>query len=372
MTQMFYTSRLRNFTLAFAACVAFSSCSDNKESDPSYNVPGTYNFENVSYVGQTTRISMLDELDTYIKTGNNGEQLDAQIMKNMYANANSPFADASLNAATDKQLKNKTIATAQDDFEALFDAVAAASSAPNHVLGLPAEEGRAGLLTTAEGKSYLVGENGVEYAQVIQKGLMGAVFYFQAVEGYLSDEKIGPAVDNTTVTIGEGTKMEHHWDEAFGYFGAPIDFPTNTTGLKYWANYSNKVDAAIGSNEALMNAFIKGRAAISAKDMKGKDEAAATIRAEWERLVAAVTIHELNAARTNIADQAKKSHYLSEAIGFAMGLQYKTGGRLSAAKYQELIEAIGTNLYDTTAEDINNAINILSTAYEMDRIKGQL
>ncbi|AKD04357.1 DUF4856 domain-containing protein [Pontibacter korlensis] len=369
MAKIFDPTKIRTFTLAVAACMAFSSCSDEKEEDPSYNIPETYNFENVSYAGQTTRLGMLSELDAYIKTGNTGARLDAQKMRNMYANANAPFNDPKLNAATDKQLKNKTIATAQDEFEALFDKVAAASLSS----GVSAVEGLPGLLTTADGsKSYLVDENGVEYAQVITKGLMGAVLYYQAVDGYLTEEKIGAAVDNTTVTPGEGTKMEHHWDEAFGYFGAPVDFPANTTGTKFWANYSNKVDAALGSNKALMDAFIEGRAAISAKDMESKDEAAATVRAEWERLVAAAAIHELNAARTNIAEQAKKSHYLSEAIGFAMGLQYKTGSKLSAAKYQEVMAAIGDNLYDTTAEDINTAINILSTAYEMDAIKGQL
>ena len=373
MISMFSNFKLRSFTLAVAACVVFSSCEDNKEDNPSYNVPETYNFENVSYTGQTQRMQMLDELDAYIKTGHTGARLDAQKMKDMYANTNNAFSDASLNAASSKQLKNKTILTAQPVFEGLFEDVAAASNSVPNVLGIPAEEGRAGRLTTADGsKSYLVNENGLEYAQVIQKGLMGAVFFNQAVEGYLSAEKIGPAVDNTTVTPGEGTKMEHHWDEAFGYFGAPVDFPANTAGAKYWANYSNKVDASLGSNKALMDAFLKGRAAISAKDMEGKDAAAATIRTEWERLVAAAAIHELNAAKTNIADQAKKSHYLSEAIGFIMGLQYKSNPKLSAAKYQEVMNAIGPSLYDTTADDINAAINIISTAYNMDNIKGQL
>lgn len=361
--------KLRTFTLAVAACVAFSSCTDDKEEAPSYNVPETYSFDNVNYAGQTTRLAMLSELDTYIKTGNNGAVLSAAKMKEMYANTNSPFSDANLNADTGKQLKNKTILTAQPVFEGFMDAVAAASQSA----GAAATAGSAGILTSNDGtKKYLVDANGLEYAQVIQKGLMGAVFYNQAVEGYLSAEKIGPTVDNTNVTPGTGTTMEHHWDEAFGYFGAPKDFPTNVADAKYWANYSNKVNPALGSNKVLMDAFLKGRAAISAKDMNGKDEAIATIRTEWERLVAAAAIHELNAAKSNIDDQAKKSHYLSEAIGFAMGLQYKSDRKLSDAKFQEVMNAIGTNLYDTTADDINAAIAILSTAYGMDSIKGQL
>lgn len=362
-------TNLRAFAIALAACVTFSSCSEDTEDDPSYNVPETYTFENVNYSGQTTRMAMLSELSDYIKTGNTGSELDAQKMKDMYANANTPFSDAALNEATTKQLKNKTILTAQHVFEAFFDAVATASQSG----GNPASEGTAGIITSGDGtRAYLVDANGLEYAQVIQKGLMGAVFYNQAVEGYLTDEKIGEAVDNTTVTPGEGTPMEHHWDEAFGYFGAPKDFPANTDDAKFWANYSNQVDAALGSNKAIMDAFIKGRAAISAKDMAGKNEAAATIRTEWERLVAAAAIHELNAAQTNLADQARKSHYLSEAIGFIMGLQYKSDRKLSDAQFQEVMNAIGTNLYQTTGEDITEAINMISTAYNMDSIKGQL
>lgn len=350
-----------------AAAFTFVSCTDKKEVGPTYTVPQTYSFENVNYSGQTARLNMLSELDTYIKTGNNGSVLDAQKMKNMFANTNSPFADASLNTSG-KQLKDKTIATAQPTFEGYFDAMAIASLSA----GSPALNGKAGLLTTADNKKYLVDANGVEYGQLIQKGLMGAVFYFQAVEGYLTDQKIGPGVDNTTVQPGEGTKMEHHFDEAFGYFGAPVDFPTNVANTRYWANYSNKVNAALGSNQKMMDAFLKGRAAISAKDMKAKDAAVATLRNEWERLVAASAIHELNAAKNNLADQAKKSHYLSEAKGFVMGLKFKTDRKLTDAQYNEVMAKIGTNFYNTTGTDIAAAVDLLSTIYQMDSIKNQL
>ncbi|MCJ8164084.1 DUF4856 domain-containing protein [Pontibacter sp. E15-1] len=368
MKSTFSSNKLKTFALAVAACVTFASCTDDNENDPSYTVPATYNFENVSYAGQTTRMSMLSELDTYIKTGNAGNVLSAQTMKNMYANVNTPFADASLNSS-DKQLRNKTIETAQLQFENYFDATAAASLSA----GTPALNGKAGLLTVADGsKSYLVDANGVEYGQLIQKGLMGAVFYYQAVDNYLTDEEIGPTVDNKSITPGEGTAMEHHWDEAFGYFGAPTDFPTNLENLKFWANYSNQVNAALGSNKTMMDAFLKGRAAISANDTKAKNEATATLRTEWERIVAASAILELKEARENVADQAKKSHYLSEAKGFVMGLKFKTGRKLTDAQYSAVMAKIGDNLYDTTADDIAAAIDLLSAAYDMDSIKAQL
>lgn len=366
---MFSTYKFKPFLiLSLAACMLFTSCEETGDTDePSYNVPTTYNFENVSYAGQQARIDMLSEIDAYVKTGNTGAQLDAQKLKDMYANVNNQFSTTVLNT-TNKQLKDKTNEIARAQFDAYFDAVALASNSA----GAQATPGNAGLLTTADNKKYLVDANGLELAQVIQKGLMGAVFYNQVVDVYLSDDKIGAAVDNTTVTPGEGTPMEHHWDEAFGYFGAPKDFPTNKENLKFWANYSNQLDAVLGSNSMLMDAFLKGRTAISAKDMEGKDAAASTIREEFERLVAASTIHELNAAKANFADQAKKSHYLSEAIGFAMSLQFKKGRVLTAEQYTQVINKIGTNLYNTTVNDINDAINIISTAYGFDAVKGNL
>ena len=354
--------------LSLAACVLFTSCEENNEvEEPSYNVPSTYNFENVSYSGQQARIDMLSEIDAYVKTGNSGAVLDAQKLKNMYANTNNPFSSTALNTAG-KQLKDKTIEIARAQFEGYFDAVALASTSA----GAQATSGSAGLLTTADQSKYLVDANGVELAQVIQKGLMGAVFYNQIVDVYLSDDKIGASVDNTTVKPGEGTPMEHHWDEAFGYFGAPKDFPTNKVNLKFWASYSNKLDAVLGSNSKLMDAFLKGRAAISAKDMEGKNAAVSTIRTEFERLVAASAIHELNSAKSNFADQAKKSHYLSEAIGFVISLQFKKGRVLTTEQQAQVLNKIGTNLYNTTVNDINDAINILSTAYQFDAIKGNL
>ncbi|OWP64161.1 DUF4856 domain-containing protein [Hymenobacter amundsenii] len=361
----------RFLTLAALALTSatFTACSDDKEVvAPKYDVPTTYNFANVSYSGQQARMAMLGEMDAYIKTANTGAVLDAQKLQNMYANTNNPFAASALNTAG-KQLRDKTLSTVRADYDGYLSAVATASLSAN----LPATNGTAGRLTSADGtKKYLVNAKGVELGQVIQKGLMGAVFYYQAVDTYLKDEKIGSAVDNKTVTPGEGTAMEHHWDEAFGYFGAPTNFPTNLTGLTYWANYSNQVDPALKSNKTMMDAFLKGRAAISNNDMAGKTAAATALRTEWERVVAASAIHELNAAKGVVADQALKSHYLSEARGFVMGLRYKGDRKISDAVQAQVLAKIGDNLYLTTGTDITDAINLLSTAYGFDSIKGTI
>ncbi|WP_299177990.1 DUF4856 domain-containing protein [uncultured Neptuniibacter sp.] len=66
---------------------------------------------------------------------------------------------------------------------------------------------------------------GYDYAQLIHKFAMGAVFYNQVVDNYL-DEKLDADNKPNNKPYKEGqpyTGKEHVWDEAFGYFGAPAN-----------------------------------------------------------------------------------------------------------------------------------------------------
>lgn len=333
---------------------------------PSYTVPTTYNFTNVNYAGQTARLLMMDELSAYMKTGNSiGVALDAQKMKDMYVNANSPFADPSLNTSG-KQLKNKTFYLDTLMFMGYFDSLAQASQSFT-----PGMNGVAGVVTSTSdpSKKYLFDANGMEYTQLIEKGLMGAVFYYQAVSVYL--EGIA-AADNNTVVTGEGTKMEHNWDEAFGYFGVPVDFPTNTTGLKYWGKYSHARNTLLSTNIPIMNAFLKGRAAISNNDYTSRDAAKATIKDTWEKICAATAISYINSAKTNISDDALRNHALSECIGFVRSLKYNMSKKITDTQIQEVLNYIGNNLYNITSTNLDNAKNLLSTVYGLDSVKNSL
>jgi len=361
----------KTLILGLVISSAAISCKKDKEEEPvpaptGYTVPTTYNFTNVNYGGQTTRLLMLDEIGTYMTTGNTmNTVLDAQKLKDMYANTNSQFTDAALNTDS-KQLKNKTYSLDQPLFDAYFDTLAMHSQST-----VAGANGTAGVVTSSSNssKKYLQGANGIEYAQVIKKGLMGAVFYFQAMDSYLANLAID---DNTNVVAGEGTTMEHHFDEAFGYFGAPIDFPTNTASAKYWSSYSNKVDPALESNAKLMNAFLAARAAISNKDNAKRDTEVAKIKQNWEVLIAAAAIHELNAAKTVLADDAIRNHYVSEAIGFIMSLKYNSQKTITQTQIDQTLAFIGSNIYTISQTNIDDAINSLSTVYGLDAIKGSL
>lgn len=365
---------MKKYIIAPAAItLLLMSCSKSEgdfvNNGTSYVLPATYNFANVNYSGQTTRIGMLTEMANYMKTANtSGTVIDASIIKNMFSNTGSPFLDPAFNTSG-KQLKNKCFALDVSLYEAYMDSVALASQSTT-----PGSNGVAGVVvsTTSPSKKYLFGANGMEYMQLIEKGLMGAVFYYQACESYLSESGIGMTVDNTTVVAGEGTAMEHHWDEAFGYFTAPIDFPSTTTPLVYWAKYCNTVNPVLNTNDVMMDEFKRGRMAIMDDNHTVKDNSAALIKATWDKIIAGTAIHYMNEALANFGDDALRNHSLSECIAFVRSLKYSSTRVISLGDIDNVLNHIGSNLYTVSSTDINMAKDLLSSIYGMDSVKDDL
>ncbi len=360
--------RLTSFNqlLFLCICLVFvTACKDDEmPPDPTYTIPTTYNFENVSYSGQTQRLAMLAEMKSYMAMSRTtGVSLDAARLKAMFANdaANAQFAGTYEDS---KQLKSKTFEQAQTPFENLMDELATASEST-----VPGEEGISGVIESNDGsKSYLVGDDGLDHAQVIEKGLMGATFYYQSTAVYFGDGRMN--VDNTTVTDGKGTEMEHHWDEAFGYFGVPIDFPTNTDGLAFWGNYSNKRNSVLGCNQTAMDAFLKGRAAISNDDLTVRDEAIIEARDVWELISVGSALHYINDGIANFNDMSLRSHSLSEAIGFIYSLQFNPTKKITNATVDQYLTLLAgsadfssMNLYQTTEANLQQLKDDLAAAY---------
>lgn len=349
---------MKKYILPVFATLALISCKDDtiQPDDYGYDVPSTYNFENVSYSGQTARLDMLAELTSYAKTGAvQGTALDAQKMKDMFSNTGNPFNILALDTSG-KQLQNKCFELDTTLFLSYFDSLENIGGIAN------GSNGVAGIVTNGT-KSYLCNSKGLEYAQLIDKGLMGAVFFYQVAEGYLSEAKIGDGVDNVTVTAGKGTAREHHFDEAFGYFGAPIDFPTNTGDARFWAKYSNSVNNQLGSNQKIMDAWLKGRAAISNNDKPALDAAVVTLKKEWELVTVGAALHYLNGAIDNIADDAVRNHELSEAIAFIGAIKYNGDKVITITEINTILATLGDNLYEVTVGDINNTKALLAGHY---------
>lgn len=334
---------------------------------PTYNVPTTYNFASVDYSSSTTRLAMLAEMTGYIKTTHTSTQsvqptLNAQKLKDMYANAASQFTNAALNTSG-IQLKNMTSVTYNlpSLLEASYDDAATTSSfAALTPTTQSASSGVAGKLISPS-RAILVDANGLEYKEQTEKGLMGGVLYYQATTILTNIA----SYDNTTLVNGV-TAQEKAWDEAFGYFGVPVDFPTNLTGLKNWGSYCNAVNSAIGSNATIMDAWLKGRAAISNKDASGRDAAAQTVLKTWEKVVAAKCIAYLKGAKTNFSQDADRHHNLSEGIGFINAFNYNPSKTITAAQISQLQGYFGTNLYNVTTTNLDNAIALLASTFSLD------
>jgi hypothetical protein len=358
--------------LAVTTLLTFSSCKkDTKEPEPTpeptpaYTIPTTYDFANASStVTSTQRIAMLGELTTYLRsthttTAATQPTISAQKLKDMYANAASQFTTVGLNSSG-LQLKDKTgnAFSFATTLEASFDDAEPASiiSAANPTI-TTASSGVKGKLISPL-RSILVDANGFEYKEVAEKGIMGAVFYYQATSLLSS---VG-TLDNSTSVTGS-TAQEKAWDEAFGYFGVPATFPTNTVGLKYWGSYCNSVNVAIGCNATIMNAFLKGRAAIVNKDNAGRDAARAIVLATWEKVAAAKCISYLKSAKSNLSDQATLHHNLSEGYGFVTALQYNPSKTISNADIELLLSYFGTNFYNLQTTNLDLAISKLESVF---------
>lgn len=336
------------------------------DDSPSYTIPSTYNFTDgngnntVSYSGQTDRLNQLSEMVALMGTGTTAT-VDAQNLKDMYANVGDD-GNGNFSFTSTKQLKNKTFPADQSMFETWMDEFAVASQSN----GQTATNGQAGSISNGT-STYLVDANGKEHKQFIEKGLMGAVFLYQSLNVYFGDAKMD--VDNTTaVDAANGkyyTTMEHHWDEAFGYFGVDADFPT-TIPDRFWGKYCNSQDVNLNSNEDMMSQFLKGRAAITGNELMDRDAAITAIRNEWEEISAYQAMTYLDASIGFFGtDQAKFFHALSEAYGFAWNLRYAPieTRRLTTTEHDALMALFPTNFWNATVTDLNNIKNAIDAKY---------
>src|SRR5690606_25055220 len=227
------------------------------------------------------------------------------------------------------------------------------------VAGLSAANGTAGYITRKNGSTMLVDANGHEFTQTFEKGIMGSVFLHQIFNVYMTDSRVGDEVENTELDGANNyTPMEHHWDEAFGYWGVPVDFPNNTQNLRFFANYSNGRDPLIGSNKMLMDAFLTGRAAIVAKNYPVKNEQREIIYKGFELVTAATAIHYLNTAKELLGEGessfGEALHALSEGYMFIRALRISPKKRISDATINEILEThIGENFWELPETDLS-------------------
>jgi hypothetical protein len=261
-----------------------------------------------------------------------------------------------------KNLSGKTEANAMDSTMALFAEIEMYSGKDGGA------SGTAGLVARGTGK-ILVDENGHEYSQLIEKGLMGSCFYYQITSKYLSDSKIGELVENSKDEEGKNyTEKEHHFDEAFGYFGVPTDWDKKSNG-EYWGKYCNKRNELLGTND-IFDDFVSGRKAISNDVHKDQITPVENIKSKIEKVAASTAISYFNAWKTKVSD-GDKLHALSEGICFLRACQY--GGPLvDADDVTAVEEALGENFWNVDDAKIDAAVNLLASAAGLESVKTQL
>ena len=239
-------------------------------------------------------------------------------------------------------------------------------------------------------------ENGLDLSQFLQKFLHGAVSFSQATGDYLSIDLPQPgkglAASNEDVVSGKPyTQLQHHWDEAFGYWGAARNY-LDLTDLEIRKGYSmdgfvekeyvgvlgegddeislereksfglsiNAAKRDLGASDPnnktdfsqeTMEAFLKGRHLLQEKPQEYLKYAQAhsiIAIAQWEKTIAATVIHYINkttndvlaygTAEFSFADLAK--HY-SEMKGFALAFQFNPNSLLSYDEFIKFHELVG-------------------------------
>ncbi|NQY12208.1 MAG: DUF4856 domain-containing protein [Flavobacteriales bacterium] len=357
------------------------SCMYEEEED-SYTIPTTYAFEDgsvstVSFSGQQQRLEMLSELVTEMKTGNTlGTTVSAATLKLMYENDPSyMWADATSLEMTgsSKQLRSKTAGgdvTIQALFESYIDSLNVISALAYD--NSAQDYGQGGVWTNGT-KTYLQSGTGIEYTQIIEKGLMAAVFMHQMTNNYLNtlDDD-----NNTDLVTGKTyTEMQHHWDEAYGYFTSEFDYPINGTD-RFWGKYANSREDVLGSATTIATAFRTGRAAIDNDDYTTRDEQIVIIKDAMEQVCAGTAIHYLNAALGNLSDATLLNHELSEAWAFIDGLRYSdntiSGAGISTTDIDAALALIGTNFEEVTIANLNAAIDLIAAGTGLESVKADL
>nr|WP_294861556.1 DUF4856 domain-containing protein [uncultured Fluviicola sp.] len=328
-----------------------------------YTVPTTYTFTNsnsestVDYAGQTDRINQLIEMIQYTDLGTT-QVISAQALKDMFANVNGN-GNGNFSFTSTRNLQDKCFSLDTAMVLAHFTDIAAASNS----YMTPATNGQAGTLTSGT-STYLFNANGFDKSEMIEKSVMGSVFMYQALNVYLGSTNMN--ADNTTPVTGKPyTTLEHYWDEAFGYFAVPTNFPT-ATAFAFWGKYCNSQNTALNSNQVMMGNFLKGRAAISNKVLADRDAAIVAIREMWEKIAAYQAMKYLDQAVTNYGtDQAKCLHVLSESYGFIYSLRYAPieTRKMSISEIDGLLAQFNGNLWTLTVNDINSIKATLDQNY---------
>lgn len=390
--------------MLFASVIAFGlvSCSDDDEPTPPAQqdlrtkidyakVTATTPYKSlfIDAKGDTTadlksgidRYRMFQALNYYLGSAvRDSATLDAAVMKNMFANSGNPFKDIKLGAiqvvgadlnASGVQLRNLTAssrASAEADRAALENYFTQMAEASKSVKAT-AEKGKAGKLGT-----YLVNGSGIEIAQIIQKGLIGAL-QLDYISNVVMDK--GLEADNKTLVSGKKyTALEHNWDEAFGLLTPnPIFLEGATDAAKGAKATESFLGSYIweynkGAYAKIHTAFVKGRVAIVNNDKTELKTQATFIRTEMEKAIASAALGYLAKWKSGTTDAAR-AHAIGEGLGFIYSLRFCTVNGADAAFSDAILKGLvdpvasPNGFWDLTNDKVNAASDAITTKFKL-------
>lgn len=230
-------------------------------------------------------------------------------------------------------------------------------------------------------------EEGLDLNQLINKVLIGALSFSQASADYLRSDRAGEGIkaDNTQPKSGKNyTALEHHWDEAFGYFGAARDYlsyadsdiwnrqkkikpsiDTNGDSLIDLGSEKNfgvsvnaaKIDIASASGSVdftndIFKALITGRHLIVERP-RGYEAAIVDLAnsaiANWEKVIAATVIHYINFTVNEMNEYgqvdasgkpkysfASHAKFWSEMKAYALAFQFNPNSAVTSAQFDSI------------------------------------
>ena len=445
-----FTSKSHIFCLFLGLTTLSSACSGSSEGGGSpVDVPATYTFardgtSTVSYTGQSTRQVLIEDLVGLMKTisdevlsGQNLDRYDTpeevfafltplyeqggaadpnraipnlvadgdSMLQSTYVDLNDANLQAKLagnDAVTDHADWNGGDFVGWETANLVVDGegTLGAPNTPESLLlaffwtfATQAANGATGSFPVDGATPLYLTPDGLDLAQLVEKFMLGAVSFSQGTDDYLDDDVEGKGLLSNNAIEGDDayTTLEHHWDEAYGYWGGARDYSaytdeeiagaggrpdfengyhdTNEDGLIDLLgelNFSASVNAAkrdLGSAAAAPTdlsgdadlAFRTGRAIITGAYESGQEVDLEALSAQrdiavlaWEKAYAATAIHYINDVLADMdsiggedysfADHAK---HWSELKGFALGFQFNPRSPMTEADFAAVHAAIG-------------------------------
>jgi hypothetical protein len=368
--------KLAALSFLAAGSMFLSSCADDAVTPPppppevkSY---GEF-LPDMNYGGQTVRLLLADSLTRLLKATKDAgaRPVTAAELNALLDNTNALWSDIATNKKISDKVSGFLDPNLVNQYRAWFDTVEVRSA------------------TMAGSMAAVTTEDGLYIPEMIEKTLMGAMMYAQAID-YLVNKV--PVADNVTKTPGQGTAMEHNWDEAFGYFGAshaytsqyfvqrrkPEGIDVNGNGTIdpssertfFHARYAATADTlfttftsqGLNLGNSIVKAFIDGRTAIAKNDDTKRDAARQTILSNWDKVIAGNAVRYAGLIKTRITQSEDFSVQWAELKGFVDMTQYWSGNALGA-RYNEVKNLVGSKPADITAAKLDQIVSIVKTQY---------